>query len=274
VPTSPETGLVGQLAAPSGGDQVLEAVQLLYEAVIRGTLAPGTVATQVHLAELLGVGRTPLREALRIGHGDGLLEFGGRRITISELSALDVEELYVMRITLESLGVRATLPTLRSADFGELEALMARMAHFLAEGEFDQVEESNKRFHAILVSATQPRTRRLLTQLDRHAERYRRALYAASPGGHLVAQDEHRAILDAAKCGDVQATIRLLVGHYSRTAHSVIALLDTGYDAPRLEMAIKISTTDLDPTPERSGVAKTPSRPTRRPVNKKETRVQ
>ncbi len=236
---------MGRPAAQTSGDQVLEAVELLYAAVVSGSLRPGTVATQVHLAELLGVGRTPLREALRIGHSDGLLEFSGRRITISDLSALDVEELYVMRITLESLGVRATLPQLRSADFGELEALMARMAHFVAEGEFDQVEESNKRFHAILVSATQPRTKRLLNQLDRHAERYRRALYRSSPGGHLVAQEDHRAILDAAKKGDVDATIELLVGHYSRTAHAVIGLLDTSYDAPRLAMAIKISTTNL-----------------------------
>ena len=125
------------------GDQVLEAVELLYDAVVRGRLAPGAVATQVHLAQMLGVGRTPLREALRIAHSDGLVEFGGRRIMISELSALDVEELYVMRISLESLGVRATLPALRSADFADLEALMARMAHFGAAGELDEVEESN-----------------------------------------------------------------------------------------------------------------------------------
>jgi DNA-binding GntR family transcriptional regulator len=255
VPPQSDLATAGPPAASSGGDQVLEAVELLYDAVVHGRLRPGAIATQVHLSQLLGVGRTPLREALRIAHSDGLVEFGGRRITISELSALDVEELYAMRISLESLAVRVTLPALRSADFGELEAMMARMAHFGAAGEFDAMEESNKRFHAILVSATQPRTTRLLNQLDRHAERYRRALYATSPGGLHVAQDEHRAIADAAKDGDVDATVGLLVAHYARTAVLAIGLLDPGYGAPRLELAIEIATTRLDGAPDRDGAA-------------------
>lgn len=246
VPLSPDVGIPGPLVPASGGDQVLEAVELLYEAVVRGRLCPGAVATQVHLAQMLGVGRTPLREALRIAHSDGLVDFGGRRITISELSSRDLEELYAIRISLESLGVRATLPTLGSTDVANLEALMAQMGHFGGVGELDALEASNKRFHAILVGATQPRTKRLLNQLDRHAERYRRALYTASPGGQLVAQDEHRAIVDAVKHGDVDATINLLVAHYARTATSVIAVLDPGYDAPRLKMAIHLATSRPD----------------------------
>jgi DNA-binding GntR family transcriptional regulator len=229
-------------AAPLGGDQVLEAVGLLYEAVVGGRLTPGAVTTQVHLAQLLGVGRTPLREALRIAHSDGLVDFGGRRVTIAELSAPDAEELYVMRITLESFAVRITLPLLRSADFANLEALMAQMNHFGAEGELDALEESNKRFHAILVGASQPRAGRLMRQLERHTERYRRAFYAMSPGGFLVAYEDHRAIVDAAKRGDIEATVRLLVTHYERTAMSVMDKLDPSFIAPRLQLAIDIAT--------------------------------
>ncbi len=242
-------------AAQIGGDQVLEAVALLYEAVVGGRLTPGAVTTQVHLAELLGVGRTPLREALRIAHSDGLVDFAGRRVTIAELSALDAEELYVMRISLESLAVRATLPLLRSADFADLEALMAQMNHFGAEGELDALEESNKRFHAILVGATQPRAGRLMKQLDRHTERYRRAFYAMSADGFLVAYEDHRAIVDAAKRGDVEATVRLLVTHYERTAVSVIGMLDPSYGAPRLQLAIEIATRGFGQNPRHDGGA-------------------
>lgn len=262
VPPSPEPTTTRRSTPPTSGDQVREAVDLLYDAVVRGALRPGAAATQTHLAELLGVGRTPLREALRIAHSDGLVEFGGRRITISELSALDVEELYVMRISLESVAVQATVPALTSANVGDLEAVMARMGHFGSVGEIDALEQSNKRFHAILVSAAQPRTKRLLKQLDRHAERYRRAVYASSPGGLLVAQDEHRAIVDAARCGDVDATVALLVAHYARTAVFVIGLLDPGYDAPRLKLAIQIATRSLDPTRDLDGAASLSTRPT------------
>jgi DNA-binding GntR family transcriptional regulator len=254
-------------AAPLGGDQVLEAVGLLYEAVVGGRLTPGSVTTQVHLAEMLGVGRTPLREALRIAHSDGLVDFGGRRVTIAALSALDAEELYVMRILLESFALRTTLPLLRSADFADLEALMAQMNHFGAEGELDALEEANKRFHAILIGATQPRAGRLLKQLDRHTERYRRAFYTMSPGGFLVAYEDHRAIVDAAKRGDVEATVALLVTHYERTAVSVISMLEPTYGAPRLRLGIDIATRSFDPVPDHDDRADASARPPAEPLS-------
>lgn len=224
------------------GDQVQEAVQLLYRAVVEGAVKPGETTTQVRLAQLLGVGRTPLREALRIAQSDALLEFGGRRIRVSSLSAPDVEDLYVMRVLLESFAVRVTVPVLRSADFAELEGLLAQMDHFWETGEIDEAEAANKRLHAIIVSGAQPRTLRLFEQIDIHAERYRRALYVFNPDGKNVAKREHRAIVDAAKARDVDAAVIAVVSHYCRTALDVMSRLDPEFQPHQLETAVRIAT--------------------------------
>jgi DNA-binding GntR family transcriptional regulator len=224
------------------GDQVQEAVALLYRAVIEGAVEPGETTTQVRLARMLGVGRTPLREALRIAQSEALLEFGGRRIRVAPLSAPDLEDLYAARVMLEAFAVRFTVPELRSADFGELEGLLAQLDHFWETGEVDDAETANKRLHAIIVSAAQPRTLRLFAQMDMHAERYRRALYVFNPAGKNVARHEHRAIVNAAKARDVDAAVVALVNHYCRTAIDVMSRLDPNFEPDHLDAAVRIAT--------------------------------
>jgi DNA-binding GntR family transcriptional regulator len=224
------------------GDQVQETVQLLYRAVIEGVVEPGETTTQVRLAELLGAGRTPLREALRIAQSDALLEFAGRRIRIAPLSAADCQDLYATRVILESFAVRVTVPELKSADFAELEGLLAQMDHFWEAGEVDEAETANKRLHAILVGAAQPRTLRQLAQIDMHAERYRRALYLFNPEGKNLARSDHRAIVDAAKARDAEGTVVALVRHYCRTALTVMSRLDPDFEPHHLDTAVRIAT--------------------------------
>lgn len=224
------------------GDQVQEALQLLYRAVVEGAVSPGETTTQVHLARLLGVGRTPLREALRIAQTDALLEFRGRRILISRLSAPDLEDLYATRVMLEAFAVRVTVPLLKSADFAELAGLLAQMDHFWEAGEIDEAEAANKRLHAIIVSGAQPRMVRLFAQMDVHAERYRRALYVFNPAGKQIARQEHREIVEAAKARDVDATVVALVRHYCRTAVDVMHRLDPNFKPTALDASLRIAT--------------------------------
>src|SRR3954453_2817779 len=73
-------------AAPSrqGLDYVHRTIR---EAILDGTLEPGTTMSQVMLADELGVSRTPLREALRMLQNEGLIESEpNRRVRVSEVS--------------------------------------------------------------------------------------------------------------------------------------------------------------------------------------------
>ena len=104
----------------------------LRAAILSGEIAEGAVTSQATLAERFGVGRTPLREALRMLQREGLvISQPNHRVRIAELSSEDAEELYIMRIALEAVAIRVTVPVLTSADLAELDGLMAQMDHYM-----------------------------------------------------------------------------------------------------------------------------------------------
>ncbi|MDX6653508.1 MAG: hypothetical protein QOH18_200, partial [Solirubrobacterales bacterium] len=99
--------------------------------ILRGRIPAGETS-QAALARDLDVGRTPLREAIRMLQREGLvISEPNRRLRIAELSATDMEELYVMRVALEGVAIRITVPTLGSDGIAELEGLMAQMDHYM-----------------------------------------------------------------------------------------------------------------------------------------------
>ena len=69
----------------------------LFGAILRGELPAGQVTSQVTLARDLDIGRTPLREALRLLQREGLVvSEPNRRVRIAALSATDAEELGII----------------------------------------------------------------------------------------------------------------------------------------------------------------------------------
>jgi DNA-binding GntR family transcriptional regulator len=207
----------------------------LRSAILSGELAAGSEIAQKDLARSLDVGRTPLREALRVLSEEGLVTAEPNRpVFIAEFSIADVEELYVMRIALEAIGMADTIPVLSPEQHGELEGLMATMTHFASRRDFPRVDPPHRRFHAMLVSAGGSRLTRSVSQLADHAERYRRAYRTWSPAPWEISMEEHRGILDAAINRDVESAIDRLTKHYLRTAGEVIRELDPEYVPERL----------------------------------------
>ncbi|HLH67900.1 MAG TPA: GntR family transcriptional regulator [Candidatus Dormibacteraeota bacterium] len=212
---------------------------LLRAAILRGDLAPGTITSQVALARSLGVSRTPLREALRLLQREGLiLAEANRRVRIADFTIADVEELYLMRIALEAVAIRITVPTLTPEDFAELEGLMAQMDHYMRRDDFDRMDVPHRAFHARFVSGAGSRVAATIGQLFDHAQRYRRAYGAAVPDGWPVRRAEHRAMLDAAAAGDIDLTVERMAVHYARTARLALLQLNPSHDPVLLRTAL------------------------------------
>jgi hypothetical protein len=61
-----------------------------------------------------------------------------------------------MRIALEAVAIRITVPTLTPDDFAELEACTARMEHYQKAGDAVGMSAPHRAFHSRLVSGTDP----------------------------------------------------------------------------------------------------------------------
>lgn len=212
----------------------------LRDAILRGEVPAGHTTTQASLASEFRIGRTPLREALRMLQREGLVvSQPNRRVQIAGLSASDAEELYVMRVSLEAVAIRITVPRLASADLAELEGLLAQMAHYMQARDSIGFRKPHREFHLLLVSGSGARCVGTIGQLFDHAERYRIAFGATTPAALEERRIEHRGIVDAVAAGDADRAVCLLVAHYLHTAELIVAGLDPGHDLARLRTAIE-----------------------------------
>lgn len=243
-PSRPETDTSDAKSSTAGtrdGQNVAVVYERLRDAILRGEVPAGTTTTQVTLGKDFQVGRTPLREALRMLQLEGLvIPEPNRRVHIAGLSGDDAEDLYVMRIALEVVAVRLTVPTVTRSDIAQLEGLMAQMDFYERNGDRPGLRQPHREFHLRLVEAAGPRGVITVGQLFDHAERYRLAHGAWTPELWSQRTAEHRQILDALADHDVDRVAEKLASHYARTALNVFESLDPGHDLGRLRATLAL----------------------------------
>jgi len=228
------------MSASSNGRNTEAVYDRVREAILEGEIAPGATMSQVALADELGISRTPLREALRMLQSEGLVEAErNRRVRVAPVSPVDLEELCIMRVTLEAEAIRLAVPRMTAEDLARLEGSMAEMAHFAEAKDYRRWTVPHQAFHRGLTAPAGDRFTGVLGQLFDHAERYRRLHIGHGPSAW--ATKDHRNILDACKAGDREAAGRLLAEHFARTGFEVIDQLASDYEPVRLRETLSAS---------------------------------
>jgi GntR family transcriptional regulator of vanillate catabolism len=138
--------------------QQTRALVRIREMILRGKLTPGQRLAEAPLAELLGMSRTPVRQALPVLAQEGLLaEHATRGYIVRGFSTADIFDALDIRGVLEGLAVR------RIAEHGVSRLLVQALRETLADGDSifnkGQLEESdeagyaemNGRFHELIV---------------------------------------------------------------------------------------------------------------------------
>lgn len=186
----------------------------LRDEIISGSLIPGTELHEVTLAGSLGVSRGPIREALGRLATEGLVTIRPRRgAVVRALSSEEFIEAYQVREALEMMAVRLAVPRLTAEDLAAMERLIEEMALRAETGDVQGFFEANTEFHQRFFKAADNHMlaelyRQLRGQIDRHRLR---SLELRGDLRRSIA--EHRAILRAAKRGDVERAVHLTSGH-------------------------------------------------------------
>lgn len=211
------------------------------EAILSGEIPAESVLSQVHLAEQFGVSRGPLREALRLLEREGLIESEvNHRVRVTPLSVADLEQLYAMRIQLEALGARLSVPTLGEEDFKRLEQCLTRMQEYADIGDYEGWEDPHREFHAAIVTRSGERMVATISQLYDHAERYRRAFMLETSRAWDKSMAEHRDILEVCREKDPVAAAERLARHYSVTALSLSAAIAPEHEPTAVRTALQV----------------------------------
>ena len=222
----------------ASGERISRAYEQLFQLIVHGRLPPGARVAEGPLAEMLGVSRTPVREALQRLRQEGLLiEVGGGsglrgRLAVAPLQRERMEELYALAGAIEALAVRG-LSKVEAAERDDLARRLEKIERaFHAEArrrtpEFDRLFELHQAFHRSLVEAAAgPETRAALRTIKSQMDRYE-WFYAPMAGPDFTpTRREHAAIVEAVRHGNAQDLERAVRTNWLNAAQRLGPLIE------------------------------------------------
>jgi len=178
--------------------------------IVRLELAPGDVVSESDLQRELGIGRTPIREALqRLARDQFIVVMPRRGMIVSGVDVSELAMLYETRAILEPYAVRLAAERGREEDWDEMAAVLAGGAsHAPAD-----LIEVDRRCHEIVWRAAGNRF--LVDTLDMLYAQSDRLwhMYLADVADMGEAVDEHREILGALRAADGTRAASLAEAH-------------------------------------------------------------
>jgi len=206
-----------KLARRTPIDSIYERIR---QKILDSEVAPGSQILEQELAVMLGVSRTPVREAVIRLQNEGLLEIIPRHgVRIVPIAVSDMREIYDVLISLEPRA--AELLAARGASPKELRELAAsceKMTDSLARGEMEAWALADEEFHLGIVQLSN--NRRLVDIILNCWDQVHRARYFTlrlrqhpQPSKSI---EEHYEIIEAIRRGDAHAARRLYRRHRER----------------------------------------------------------
>ncbi len=132
--------------------QVLDHLRI---AIAGGTLQPGSITSVPALANLLGVSRTPVREALLQLEKEGRIAFQrGRGIRIEEPTTRDIVDVFQIRLALEPLATRYAVLRNAAALGKQLDSIYRAMVQTANENDGQRFWIHDRAFHSAILGAS------------------------------------------------------------------------------------------------------------------------
>lgn len=103
-------------------------VSIVKQHILEGKLNPGDRIVETRLAKEIGVSQTPVREAMRLLSGEGIVQIVANKSPIvNPLKMNDVFEIYSLRAAIEGLAIRLATLNATAEDIQDLEAFYGKM---------------------------------------------------------------------------------------------------------------------------------------------------
>lgn len=205
-PRTSELPVLRRVVRSSTIDLVAEEIR---NAIYRGSLLPGQSISEVRTAELLGVSRPSLREALQRLVSEGSVSHApGRGAWVKRMEPADIDDVYAVREAIEVQAARLIIrgnrrTALIDDALADLEAAIdGNVARAIGDADLDF-------HHAIVACSGSPRLGSLMQASMVHT----RLLSLSAPDGYEVRcdlVDVHRRLAEAIAAGDEGAAVELI----------------------------------------------------------------
>ena len=170
----------------------------LRQAILTGDLKPGERLMEIHLANRLGVSRTPIREAIRKLELEGLVTMIPRRgAEVAQITEKSMNDVLEVRRALDALCVELACDRISEEEVKSLQAACDYFERAVRGKDAKKIAQADVELHDIIVKATgNARLIQLVNNLSEQMYRYRyEYIKDASQHGRLI--EEHRVIYES-----------------------------------------------------------------------------
>ena len=205
--------------------QAERAAAALKQMILSNDMPPGSNHLESELAQMLGMSRTPIREAALTLANGGLVEIRPRHgLRVLPLTAEDMEEIYQILTELEPLAAQLVASGEGVALDG-LEDCMAEMEDALVRDDRLAWAAADDRFHTRLVELAG--NRRLAAIVATYSDQVHRArmLTLHMRPLPIASNEDHRNLIDAIRRGDGDGAREIHHAHRLRAKELMLGLL-------------------------------------------------
>ena len=193
----------------------------LRQAILTGELKPGERLMEIHLANKLGVSRTPIREAIRKLELEGLVTMIPRRgAEVAQITEKSMNDVLEVRRAMDALCVELACDRITPEELQDLKKACDTFEAAVKTDDIKQIAQADVALHDIIVQATgNQRLIQLVNNLSEQMYRYRME-YLKDERTHKTLIEEHDAIRRALKKHDkvkAGAAIRVHIDNQKRS---------------------------------------------------------
>lgn len=200
----------------------------LRQGILTGLLKPGERLMEIHLAEKLGVSRTPIREAIRMLELEGLVTMVPRKgAEVARISKKDLSDVLEVRKVLDSLATELACSRINDEQKELLRNAAVQFEEAVRSKDVLMIAQADVKFHDVIIEASD--NKRLIQMINNLAERiYRYRLeYIKDENNHQTIIDEHTQIMKYVLDGDATKATEAAKRHIDNQETSVLLQLET-----------------------------------------------
>lgn len=199
----------------------------LRQGILKGELKPGERLMEIHLANKLGVSRTPIREAIRMLELEGLVKMVPRKgAEVARISKQDLRDVLEVRRSLDSLAVSLACSRITDEEKKTLSQAEDEFERSINTKDATTIAEADVKFHDVILKAS--KNGRLVQMVNNLAERvYRYRLeYIKDSRNHERLIEEHRRIMRYIEAGDAENARNAIEMHIDNQEKNIISQLE------------------------------------------------
>lgn len=205
-----------------------EVFNTLRERILKGTLKPGARLMEIHLADQLGVSRTPIREAIRMLELEGLVKMIPRKgAQVASISRDDLQDVLEVRKALDTLAVKLACERIDENEIEKLKEAEEEFERILDTKDTTQIAEADVAFHDVIQAASKnKRLKSMISNLAERIYRYRFEYIKQQSDGGKTLICEHRTIIKWIEERNTDEAIKAIERHIDNQEISIAKQLE------------------------------------------------